>query len=155
VDALRRRQPLAKFDEGLPEQYSLTSLPNLAAVRVMAFPERRVAQAHEVLRPVFSSWIYDPVPAVDDSDSPLAFKYSGKWPGTRITAEVQIVDLLVGLFWEVEHSAIYKPTPRLQGAARKVAVRETRDEVVNSLRRFEKAFEDAIRMEQSEFPVSE
>jgi ppGpp synthetase/RelA/SpoT-type nucleotidyltranferase len=145
VDALRRRQPLGLFDVERADEYSLTSLPDLAAVRVMAFPERRVGDALNALQPTLSDWRADPVPAVDESDAPLALKYSGKWSSdARITAEVQIVSLLIGLFWEVEHAAIYKPNPNLHGVVRSTAVIQRRDEVLSALERFGSAFEEAI-----------
>lgn len=92
IDALRRRQPLGLFDEQRIDDYSLTYLHDLAAVRVMAFPYTRVVEAHSALQPLLSRWIADPVPGVEHSDPPLALKYFGKWTGgARITAEVQIV----------------------------------------------------------------
>jgi hypothetical protein len=146
VDALRRRQPFGLFDVERADEYSITALPDLAAVRVMAFPERRVADTHRALRSSLSSWQFDPVPEGPSSEVPLALKYFGKWsPGARITAEVQIVGLLIGLFWEVEHSAIYKPHPNLRGIVRSDSVLQPRDEVLSALRRFEAAFEEAIR----------
>jgi len=146
VDALRRRQPFGLFDVKRAEEYSITALPDLAAVRVMAFPERRVADAHGALRSTLSSWRFDPVPGRDGSDVPLALKYFGKSaPDAKITSEVQIVGLLVGLFWEVEHSAIYKPHPNLRGVVRSDSVLQPRDEVLSALQRFEAAFEEAIR----------
>jgi len=57
---------------------------------------------------------------------------------------VQLVSLLVGLFWEVEHSAIYKPNPNLHGVARSEAVIQRRNEVFAALRAFEVEFETAM-----------
>jgi ppGpp synthetase/RelA/SpoT-type nucleotidyltranferase len=145
VDALRRRQPLGLFVAERALEYSITALPDLAAVRVMAFPERRVADAHDALRQTLSGWKADPVPSTDGSSAPLALKYFGKWsPDAHISAEVQIVGLLIGLFWEVEHSAIYKPNPNLHGAVRSYVI-QRRDEVLGALQAFEAAFEEAIR----------
>jgi hypothetical protein len=111
----------------------------------MAFPERRVADAHNALRGTLSNWKADPVPSVDGSSTPLALKYFGKWsPDAHITAEVQIVGLLIGLFWEVEHSAIYKPNPNLHGAVRSNVI-QRRDDVLSALQAFEGAFDEAIQ----------
>jgi ppGpp synthetase/RelA/SpoT-type nucleotidyltranferase len=146
VDALRRRQPLGLFDAERILEYSITPLPDLAAVRVMAFPERRVADAHDALRQTLSGWKADPVPSDDNDATQLALKYFGKWsPDAQITAEVQIVGLLIGLFWEVEHSAIYKPNPNLHGIVRTSSVLQRRDEALSALQAFEAAFDDAIR----------
>jgi hypothetical protein len=145
VDALRRRQPWGLFVAERALEYSITALPDLAAVRVMAFPERRVVDAHDALRQTLSGWKADPIPSSDGSTA-LALKYSGEWsPDGRITAEVQIVGLLIGLFWEVEHSAIYKPNPNLHGVVRSKSVIQRRDEVLSALQAFEGAFEKAIR----------
>jgi len=147
VDALRRRQPLGLFVDERALEYSITALHDLAAVRVMAFPERRVADAHNSLRGTLSNWKADPVPSVDGSSTPLALKYFGKWsPDANITAEVQIVGLLIGLFWEVEHSAIYKPNPNLHGAVRSKVI-QRRDDVLSALQAFEGAFDEAIQGE--------
>ena len=59
-------------------------------------------------------------------------------------AEIQIVPLLVGLFWEVEHSAIYKPNPNMHGVARKESVIQRRNEVLAALSAFESEFEKAL-----------
>jgi hypothetical protein len=49
--------------------------------------------------------------------------------------------MLVGLFWDVEHSALYKPTPELRGVARSLAMQERTQEVLRSLTAFEEEFE--------------
>jgi len=110
----------------------------------MAFPGRIVREAYVALRPILSGWISDPVPPVDDQGEPLATKYFGKWSAdAQITAEIQIVGLLIGLFWEVEHSAIYKPTPGLHGIRTDVVL-QRRDDVLAALMRFESEFERAM-----------
>ena len=55
--------------------------------------------------------------------------------------EFQIVSMLVGLFWDVEHSTLYKPTPELRGVARSLAMRQRNQEVLRSLEAFEEEFE--------------
>jgi len=141
VDSLRRRQPFGLFDDEARDSYSLTTLHDLAAVRVLAFPERRCYDAQFALSATLEAWNYDPVPGVEADAPPLALKYFGKWrPESTITAEVQIVQLLIGSFWEVEHSAIYKPTPNLQGIARAESVLEKRNAVLTALQEFEREF---------------
>src|SRR5712675_122584 len=51
VDALRRREKFGLFDADHPEQYSLTSLPDLVGVRILTFPQRRLKEVHETLLP--------------------------------------------------------------------------------------------------------
>lgn len=55
--------------------------------------------------------------------------------------------MLTGLFWEVEHSAIYKPDPRLNGIAEDRGMRERTTDVVNALRAFEEQFEALARQD--------
>jgi hypothetical protein len=154
IDSLRRRQPLGLFDPEHVEQYSLAWLRDLAALRVMAFPQERLDDAQLALEPLLTDWSTDPIPGVGQTDPPLALKYYGKWRSDdRIITEIQIVPLLVGLFWEVEHSAIYKPTPNLHGVVRSEAVLQRRNDVLTALRFFETEFGSAIR--ESETAIGE
>jgi hypothetical protein len=57
---------------------------------------------------------------------------------------LQIVSSLIGLFWEVEHSAIYKPTPELQGIASSISMKDRNDAVLNALQQFEQEFDRQI-----------
>ena len=104
---------------------------------------------------ILASWIYDPVPGVAELDLPLANKWFGKWRSdAKVTAEVQIVQLLIGAFWEVEHSAIYKPSPNLRGAVRSRSVLEKRNAVLFALREFEREFVRVIGLEDTDQPPS-
>jgi hypothetical protein len=53
--------------------------------------------------------------------------------------------MLTGLFWEVEHSAIYKPLPRLKDMIRLSAAQERSREVLDALVAFEEEFEHLVR----------
>ena len=107
IITLRRKSDGGVFDPSREDHYSLSALSDLAGVRVLAFPAYRVAEADRILRPYFELWESDPV--LDDAGRPLAVKYRGLLDGSpRIKAEYQIVPMLLGLFWEVEHSAMYK-----------------------------------------------
>lgn len=146
LDSLRRRQEGATFDSGRPELYSLGSLNDLAGVRVLAFPRKRGAEANRELRERFSSWTADPVPGYDESDEPLALKYFGYCRASaRIRAKFQVVPMLTALFWEVEHSVIYKPSPRLKGVARSLEMQQRTREVFKALKGFEDEFANLIR----------
>jgi len=138
VDALRRRQELGRFDSDEPQAYTLTTLRDLAGVRVMVFPRKKIDDVHAVLRDILNEWTVDHIPEVAGEAEPLAVKYFGNWAGAgRVVAEIQIVSLLIGLFWEVEHSAIYKPDPKLQGVARSLVMMDRRDDVVTTLHAFQ------------------
>jgi hypothetical protein len=146
LDALRRRQEGATFDRDQPELYSLTTLNDLAGVRVLAFPRSRLSEIDRLLRESFPAWVPDPVPGLQADDEPLAFKCYGYCDASQIVrGEYQVVSMLTGLFWEVEHAAIYKPTPRLKGIAGHFRMRERTLEVYRALQAFEEEFEDLIR----------
>jgi hypothetical protein len=71
----------------------------------------------------------------------LAFKYYGYCKASRkIKGEYQIVSMLTGLFWEVEHSAMYKPDPHLRFMAEHRELKQRRTKVLEAL----KAFEDLL-----------
>ncbi len=141
LDALRRHQESRAFDPDRPELYTLSTLTDLAGVRVLAFPRGRLSEIDQVLREQFPSWHPDPVRA--ENGDLLAYTYYGYCAdaSNRVRGEYQVVPMLTGLFWEVEHSAIYKPHPRLKGIAGSLEMRERTDGVYRALQRFEDEFE--------------
>jgi hypothetical protein len=149
-DPLRRRNPGGVFDRDHPELYTLRSLRDLVGVRVLAFPSGRATEADSVLRAEFSDWIPDPV---IDNGQHLAFKYNGKHAefGENLWCEYQIASTLIGLFWEVEHAAIYKQAPNLKGLA---PVMEEQTSAVNqALKAFEDEFERQVLAAESNSSV--
>ena len=146
LDSVRSRQEYATFDSERPELYSLASLNDLAGVRVLAFPHSRLAEADRQLRQRFPSWTADPVPGYSEQDEPLALTYFGYCEASdRIRAEFQIVPMLTALFWEVEHSVIYKPSPSLKGVARSLEMQQRTRDVIKGLKAFEDEFANLIR----------
>lgn len=141
VDALRRRQEGSIFDPDQIDKYSLLDLRDLAGVRVLVFPRLRRAEINDALLRQFPGWNRDPFQ--NDPHETLGYKYSGmlKPASNRVRCEYQIVSMLLGLFWEVEHAAIYKPSPHLKGAIRGLAMQERTQEVVSALAAFEEEFE--------------
>jgi ppGpp synthetase/RelA/SpoT-type nucleotidyltranferase len=139
LQSLRRRQEGRVFDPA--GNYSLSQLPDLVGVRVLVFPRARVEQVDELLKRQFPEWTPDPVR--DDDGEILAAKYNGycREVSERIRAEYQVVPMLVGLFWEVEHSAMYKPGPSLRGVENSKEMRRLRAEAEGALLRFESGFE--------------
>jgi hypothetical protein len=98
------------------------------------------------LREVFGSWTADPVKT---EGQVLALKYHGYCDASeRIRGEYQIVSMLTGLFWEVEHSAIYKPAPRLKGIAQSFAMQQRTKEVLEALKAFEDEFESRLHLKR-------
>jgi ppGpp synthetase/RelA/SpoT-type nucleotidyltranferase len=148
VDALRRRrgQEGASFDNDQPTRYTLTDLNDLVGLRILVFPRRRILEVDQALRVIFSSWTADPV---ETEGQVLALKYHGCCDvSERIRGEYQIVSMLTGLFWEVEHSAIYKPAPRLKGIAQSFAMQQRAKEVLEALKTFEDEFEALIHLKR-------
>jgi len=144
LDALRRRQEGATFDPERAEAYTLRSLKDLAGVRILAFPRARLGEIDAALRNVFDNWTEDPV--LGDNGEKLAFKYWGfSAASNEISGEYQIVSMLTGLFWEVEHSAIYKPSPQLRGVVRSPKMREPIANVLKALSAFDEEFELSIQ----------
>jgi hypothetical protein len=142
LDSLRRRQEGGTFDIDRPELYSLSKLRDLAGVRVLVFPPRRLAETDQVLREQFPSWKSDPFP----DENVLGHKYYGYCAEAshKVQGEYQILSMLTGLFWKVEHEAIYKPTPSLKGIERHPEMKQCTTEVLTALRSFEEKFEHLV-----------
>jgi hypothetical protein len=126
-----------RFDPDRPDDYSILQLPDLAGVRVPVFPNRRMDEVDDLLRTPFPDWNAKPVK--DDSGSVLARKYFGfcSDASDRVCGEYQIVPMLLGLFWEVEHSAMYK----FRAVANSKEMRNRRAGVESALAEFEKGVE--------------
>jgi ppGpp synthetase/RelA/SpoT-type nucleotidyltranferase len=145
VDSLRRRQEGGTFVPEEPERYSLTSLPDLIGIRVLTFPRRHFEAVRRLLTPITDSWTSDHLDGLGATDSPIALKYDGLRNSTDAAkVEIQIVSLLVGLFWEVEHAAIYKPSPSLRGVEKSPAMQSKTAAVLAALRDFEEEFDRQI-----------
>ena len=145
VDALKRRQEGSIFDTSFPEKYTLTELKDIAGVRILVFPKSRIDEIDEHISRALPNWNPDPIPTYDSSSSFLGLKYYGLLdPDIGLFAEYQIVPMLIGLFWEVEHAALYKPRPELKAISASFEMREKRDAVYEALDEFEKSFKSII-----------
>jgi ppGpp synthetase/RelA/SpoT-type nucleotidyltranferase len=142
IDALRRNLHEGRtFDQEKSDSYTLKSLTDLAGVRVLLFPRNHVAQAKEELRGRFPSWSPDPIRGYEEAET-----YYGYCDASAvIRGEIQIVPMLTGLFWEVEHAAIYKPSPRLVDLTRRPIMQQRVKAVLRALEGFEEEFEKLIR----------
>jgi len=169
IDKLRRGNPGGVFDRNHPEIYNLLSLRDLVGVRVMAFPSGRAMEVDRLLRLEFGDWIADPIR--DGTGKQLAFKYNGQYTQSPmhwirslaadlafkyrrytesvedIPCEYQIVSTLIGLFWDIEHAAIYKQAPNLKGL--EPVMREQTYAVYLALKAFEDEFERQIQISES------
>jgi hypothetical protein len=145
IDALRRDLHEGRtFDQEQPDSYTLKSLTDLAGVRVLLFPRNHVALANQELRGRFPSWILDPIRGYDDAKAYYGYCEAS----AAIRGEIQIVPMLTGLFWDVEHAAIYKPSPRLVDLVRLPVMDRRVSEVPNALEAFEEVFEKLIRLDR-------
>jgi len=153
VDALRRREESRQFDEDNPGKYTLTSLPDLAGLRVLVFPNPKLDKVLEIVHANYGDWISDPViggtpPRV------RAWKYHGYCStSSKVRAELQVVPMLTGLFWQVEHDAFYKPRdPLLRGAVNKPMVREHAEYVYDAFEALEKVLEQELQKYREQNP---
>jgi hypothetical protein len=142
VGSLLRRQEGEVFDPDRIDSYTLTSLKDLAGVRVLAFPRNRLGEIDAEVRKAFPRWTADPVSGPGGE----ALKYSGYCPASKtMCGEYQIVPLLTGLFWEIEHSAIYKPVPRLKNIVESPDMQASTAAVLEALNALEAEFERLVR----------
>lgn len=142
INALRRRQEGSLFDTDQPNKYSLTQLKDFAGVRVLVFPRALVDRVDKRLRIHFCSWTADHVPGYKEGDENQALKYFGFCSEEdHVLGEIQIVPMLTGLFWQVEHEAIYKPKPVFKSIANCFEMKERTQDVLDALKAFEETFE--------------
>ena len=129
------------FDPDRPSDYSMLNLPDLAGVRALVFPSNILLEVDQTLRRRFSHWISKPVK--DEHGVELASKYFGycRQASRRVRGEYQVVPMLLGLFWEVEHSAMYK----FRDAESSQELRGHRAKVHSALSRFERGIEEFAR----------
>lgn len=150
INSLRRRQELRTFIQSKASKYSLTMLKDLVGVRVLVFPRTKIPSIDACLRKHFLKWKADPVAGLSKGDAPLAHKYFGYCKGNRkVCAEYQIVPMLTGLFWDVEHAAIYKPTPELQDAVKHPDVQMRTQWIYKAFNDFEMELMDKIEQSRS------
>lgn len=141
VKTLRDQQEGRTFDPDRLDSYSLSSLPDLAGVRVLVFPNSRLVEVDKALRSHFPMWTSKPV--TNDSEEALAPKYYGHCENVsdKVSGEYQIVPMLLGLFWEVEHSAMYK----FREVANSKDMQKQRANVEDALSNFEKEIDRFVR----------
>jgi ppGpp synthetase/RelA/SpoT-type nucleotidyltranferase len=146
INALRRREEARQFGEDSPLKYTLTNLPDLAALRVLVFPKSRLEDVHTIIRAKYAAWTSDPV-KIGAPPRFRAWKYHGFCStSSRVRAELQIVPMLTGLFWQIEHDAFYKPRdPVLRGAANKPVIRERTERVYDAFDELEDVLERELQ----------
>ena len=137
IDKLRRRTEGGVFDPN--RRYSLKSLQDLIAIRVLVFPTRRIKDVDKRLRETFPRWRADHIPLLG------VLKRHGKLHcDDSVKAEYQIAPMLIGLYWSVEHDALYKPNPALRGVEKHPDMRAKRVELERVLIEFEETFQQVV-----------
>lgn len=140
VDSLRRKQPGRDFVDG--ESYSLKQLKDLVGLRILAFPASVMEAVNNIVLEKFGDWKADH----KKHGAMQVYKYYGALGFEKIPCEIQVVSMLTGKFWDVEHSALYKPSSAFKGAIEaNFEIRDLYEEVMNKLAEFETAFEGAIQ----------
>jgi hypothetical protein len=141
IETLRRISEGRQFDPERAANYSLLDLPDLAGVRVLVFPDPRLEEIDNVLRKHFPDWTAKPIPYVEKTR--LVPKYFGycRDVSDKVHGEYQVVPMLLGLFWEVEHSAMYK----FRAVANSKEMQERRTDVEKALDGFEKGIERFLK----------
>lgn len=82
------------------------------------------------------------------SGTTLVHKYNGYCSASdQIRAELQISPMLIGQFLDIEHSALYKPSPELETA--KVLMRDHTNAVFSALQAFDAELERLIQQRNS------
>ncbi len=144
INALMRRQEIWRFVESGSTSCTLRTLNDLAGVRILAFPRYRVTEIDGVIRNRFNDWTSDPVPATPGTTNLLALKYHGYCSRREIRAEIQVMSLLIGMYWEIEHAALYKPGDRLRGMEISLKMQQRNSDVIRALNEFEMQFESLV-----------
>jgi hypothetical protein len=114
---------------------------------VLVFPNDKLLKVDREIQQhePFKDWKSDPVKyARGYAQTP---KYYGTWAdvSSRVLGEYQVVPMLIGRFWEVEHSAIYKPAGWAKGADRDHDLKNLRTKIEVALSRFEQKFEEFVK----------
>lgn len=141
IRALQRRRDNEGnvFDEN--NNCSLTGLHDLVGARIFYFPLELKDEIKKLLNKKFKFWEYDPI-KIGNEEIP---KFYGKIGGHELDAEYQIVPMLVGAFWDIEHSLYYKPHPQYKNIKDSLFLKDSYNNAIKALYEFEKKFEDEIR----------
>jgi len=140
IDSLRRKQPGRDFEDG--KQYTLNQLKDLVGLRILTFPTSVMKSVNVILSDTFKDWSTDH----DMHGGMQIYKYYNEIGDLKIPCEIQIVSMLTGKFWDVEHAALYKPNPAYKGAIEgSFTMDRLYKDVMNKLAEFEKAFEETLQ----------
>jgi ppGpp synthetase/RelA/SpoT-type nucleotidyltranferase len=139
INSLRRRRE-GIFDPD--QEYMLVELKDLVGFRVLVFPEDLISEVNRIIVANFSLLESDPI--LTKKSKIIAHKYYGLVNSDdKFQSEIQIVPMLVGLYWEVEHFALYKQDPSFKGIISE-ELENKNEEILNALSEFSAIFENAL-----------
>lgn len=85
--------------------FSLDKLSDLVGIRILVFPSSKILRIQKIISREFS-WKLDP------EFFAFGSQFQGRLRGCKkIGCEIQIIPMLIGKFWDVEHFVRYKPHP--------------------------------------------
>lgn len=124
--------------------YSLTKLKDLVGIRISVFPASKVKIFRQLIADKFADWQED----VDPKHSEISFyKFHGLLPHPEyndIKCEIQIVPMLIGKFWDVEHFMLYKPKPADKNASEHAQMAHIKEDIYGKFKEFEECFEKVL-----------
>jgi len=148
IESLRRKkhkQGERDFDDS--QSYSLKDLKDLIGIRILVFPVSLITEAGEVITSKFRNWETDH----EKHGDVQILKYDGFLDeDKKIRCEIQLVPMLTGMFWEVEHSALYKPHPKYKNVKEDLKLKRLYTEILNKFAEFEKTFEEVVSENDSD-----
>ncbi len=129
--------------------YSLRELHDLVGVRVKVFPSHRITSMAGPVGRLFSECKKGPkfLREAKGLFKCNGLKYYGSFARSAdVLVEIQIVPLLIGLFWELEHATVYKPSPELRGIERVIG--DQNRKVYEALAQWERTFLEFAKARQ-------
>lgn len=139
INSLLNKQQFCAFRDDT--KYTLKQLKDLIGVRILVFPSNLLEEVNNTIISKLPHWESDP----ELVGEVKILKYRGFVERNKtIKCEIQIVPMLTGLFWEVEHFVLYKPQPQYKNTKSDPDMKKYYREVLNTFVKFEKAFEKVI-----------
>lgn len=137
IASLKSKQQFG-FDE--ERKYTLRNLKDLVGARILVFPSTLITEVNKEILSKFPSWNTDH----DSHGGTIVWKYDGHLENQIVRSEIQIVSMLTGLFWEVEHFTLYKPHSAYRGIKKDPKMMRLYEEALNKLSEYETAFENYL-----------
>lgn len=120
----------------------MVKLKDIVGLRILVFPPSLIKPVNKIIISKFRHWRPDHHKL---GKTIICNKYDGLVNRKlKIRCEIQIISMLTGAFWDVEHFALYKPDPAYKGIKENLTMRRLGDEVLTKLSEFEKTFEKLI-----------